>query len=180
MLENINGVCYFCQANERRRILCVCLSASFENKKPWSLRKLVPQVLDFDIVSNFILSLSKGNQEGVERTVFRIGEFSTIAQVSGRQLRHYDQLGLLKPIYIDPETGYRYYSASQLPRLNRILALKELGLTLDQIGQFLEENVSADELRKMLHRKQEEIEQAMRESQMHLNYIETRIKISEC
>ena len=64
--------------------------------------------------------------------MFRIGEFSKIAQVSGRLLRYYDKLGLFKPIRIDPETGYRYYSAQQLPALNRILALKELGLTLDR------------------------------------------------
>ena len=53
--------------------------------------------------------------------MFRIGEFSKIAQVSGRLLRYYDEIGLLIPESIDPETGYRYYSARQLPRLNRIL-----------------------------------------------------------
>ena len=62
--------------------------------------------------------------------MFRIGEFAQIAQVSGRQLRFYDQLGLLPPAHIDPQTGYRYYSIRQLPRLNSILALKELGLSL--------------------------------------------------
>src|SRR5581483_10239178 len=59
--------------------------------------------------------------------MFRIGEFSKIARVSGRLLRYYDEIGLLSPQSIDPETGYRYYSARQLPRLNRILVLKELG-----------------------------------------------------
>lgn len=61
--------------------------------------------------------------------MFRIGEFSKFAQVPGRLLRYYDQIGLLNPITIDPQTGYRYYSATQLPRLNQILTLKELGLT---------------------------------------------------
>ena len=60
--------------------------------------------------------------------MFRIGEFAQIAQVSSRQLRFYDQLGLLQPAHIDAQTGYRYYSIRQLPRLNGILALKELGL----------------------------------------------------
>lgn len=59
--------------------------------------------------------------------MFRIGEFAQIAQVSGRQLRFYDQLGLLAPAHIDAQTGYRDYSIRQLPRLNRILALKEPG-----------------------------------------------------
>ena len=69
----------------------------------------------------------------------KLGKFSKIAQVSGRQLRHYDQLGLLTPEHTDPSTGYRYYSAKQLPRLNRILALKEMGLSLEQIKRMLED-----------------------------------------
>jgi DNA-binding transcriptional MerR regulator len=64
--------------------------------------------------------------------MFRIGEFAQIAQVSGRQLRFYDQLGLLRPAHTDQQTGYRYYSIRQLPLLNSILALKELGLSLEQ------------------------------------------------
>ncbi len=75
--------------------------------------------------------------------MFRIGEFAQIAQVSGRLLRYYDQLGLLSPVRIDPQSGYRWYSAKQLPRLNRILALKELGLTLEQIRPLIEGEVSA-------------------------------------
>lgn len=59
--------------------------------------------------------------------MFQIGEFAQIAQVSGRLLRFYDQQGLLAPEWIDPATGYRHYGIRQLPRLNRILALKDLG-----------------------------------------------------
>ena len=69
--------------------------------------------------------------------MYQIGEFSKIAQVSGRQLRHYDQLGLLTPSHTDSSTGYRFYSANQLPQLNRILALKEMGLSLDQIKRMV-------------------------------------------
>ena len=65
--------------------------------------------------------------------MFRIGEFSIIAQVSGRLLRYYDEIGLLSPEYADPQTGYRYYSAGQLPRLNRILVLKELWCFLHEV-----------------------------------------------
>jgi DNA-binding transcriptional MerR regulator len=62
--------------------------------------------------------------------MFKIGDFSKIARVSGRMLRHYDNIGLLSPQRIDPTSGYRYYAAEQLVRLNKILALKELGLSL--------------------------------------------------
>ncbi|HTK05661.1 MAG TPA: MerR family DNA-binding transcriptional regulator, partial [Ktedonobacteraceae bacterium] len=60
-----------------------------------------------------------------ERALLKIGEFARVGQVSIVTLRHYDQYGLLKPNALDPETGYRYYSLEQLPRLNRILALKD-------------------------------------------------------
>src|SRR5215475_7733944 len=79
--------------------------------------------------------------------MFKIGESSKIAQVSGRLLRYYDDIGLFKPQHIDPWTGYRYYTADQLPRLNRILALKELGLSLDQVKQLMESDIDADEIR---------------------------------
>src|ERR1700741_801858 len=88
--------------------------------------------------------------------MFRIGEFAQIAQVSGRLLRYYDQLGLLSPVRIDPQTGYRFYSAKQLPRLNRILALKELGLTLEQIKPLLDGEGGAGEMRALLAERLEE------------------------
>ena len=94
--------------------------------------------------------------------MFRIGEFSQIARVSGRLLRYYDSLGLLRPVRIDPATGYRYYSADQLPRLNRILALKELGLSLDQIAKMVDDKISPDEIRGMLMLKKAELEQSLR------------------
>ena len=67
--------------------------------------------------------------------MLKIGEFSRLAQVSTKTLRHYDQCGLFRPAWIDRFTGYRYYTLSQLPQLNRILTLKDLGFSLEQIGQ---------------------------------------------
>src|SRR5262245_41254592 len=87
---------------------------------------------------------------GGPHTMFRIGEFSKVAQVPGSLLRYYDEIGLLKPAHLDPETGYRYYSARQLPRLHTILALKELGLSLDQIRHLVVAEVSEETLRGML------------------------------
>jgi DNA-binding transcriptional MerR regulator/effector-binding domain-containing protein len=107
--------------------------------------------------------------------MFRIGEFAQIAQVSTRQLRFYDQLGLLEPAHTDDATGYRYYSVRQLPRLNSILALKELGLSLDEIGPLLKNKISPAELRGMLAMKRAEVEQALREEEARLRHIESRI-----
>lgn len=108
--------------------------------------------------------------------MFRIGEFSKIAQVSGRLLRYYDEIGLLRPESIDPETGYRYYSARQLPQLNRILVLKELGLSLEQIARLLEQNTSPDELRGMLTLRKAQIEQSVQEEMERLRIVEARLQ----
>jgi DNA-binding transcriptional MerR regulator len=107
--------------------------------------------------------------------MFLIGEFSRIARISTRQLRHYDQLGLFKPSYTDSETGYRYYSASQLPQLNRILALKDLGLSLEQVARLMNEAISAEEIQGMLRLKQAQIEQNLREDFERVRSIEERL-----
>ena len=107
--------------------------------------------------------------------MFSIGEFSRIARVTPRQLRHYEELDLFKPERIDPETGYRFYSALQLPRLNRILALKELGLSLTQILRLLDANISADEIRGMLTMRKAQIEQTLRDELERVRSIEARL-----
>ena len=108
--------------------------------------------------------------------MFQIGEFSRIARVTARQLRHYEELGLFKPERIDPETGYRYYSARQLPRLNRILVLKDLGLSLDQIVRLVDKNVSGEEIHGMLIMKKAQIEQTLRDELSRILSIEDRLK----
>lgn len=108
--------------------------------------------------------------------MFQIGEFSKIAQVSGRLLRYYDEIGLLSPQATDPQTGYRYYSAQQLPRLNRILVLKELGLSLEQIAHLLDQETSADEMRGMLILRKAQIEQTLQEEMARLRAVETRLQ----
>ena len=108
--------------------------------------------------------------------MFRIGEFSQIARVSGRLLRYYDSIGLLRPVRIDPQTGYRYYSANQLPQLNRILALKELGLSLEQIGRMLDDKISADEIRGMLMLRKAELERSLEAEATRLRHIQSRLQ----
>src|SRR5688572_28513677 len=107
--------------------------------------------------------------------MFKIGEFSKIAQVSGRLLRYYDEIGLLKPQHIDKWTGYRYYTANQLPRLNRILALKELGLSLDQIQQLLDEDIGTDEIRKLYLERKAQLEQSLRDELVRLQQVQLRL-----
>lgn len=108
--------------------------------------------------------------------MFTVGEFARLAQVSKRLLRYYDEIGLLKPILTDPATGYRFYSAEQMPDLNRILALKDLGLSLDQIQRILRDNVSTEEIQGMLLLKKAEIEQQLQAELKRIRSIESRLQ----
>jgi DNA-binding transcriptional MerR regulator/effector-binding domain-containing protein len=111
--------------------------------------------------------------------MFRIGEFSRIARVSCRLLRYYEERGLLRPLRTDAGTGYRYYSAAQLPELNRILVLQELGLSLEQISRLIAEPASAAMLREMLIARRGEIEQSIALNQQRLGQIEGRLALIE-
>jgi DNA-binding transcriptional MerR regulator len=94
-------------------------------------------------------------------------------------LRHYDGLGLLPPAHVDAVTGYRSYEASQLMRLNQIVALKDLGFTLSQVQSILDEKVSGEELRGMLRLRQAELASRIAEDNARLRQIEARLRSIE-
>jgi len=94
-------------------------------------------------------------------------------------LRHYDAIGLLKPAYVDRMTGYRSYQAGQLSRLNRIVALKGLGFTLQQVHSILDEEVSVEELRGMLRLRQAELQSQIATDTARLAQVEARLRIIE-
>ena len=108
-----------------------------------------------------------------------IGDFARLGQVSPRMLRHYDELGLLCPEKVDPATNYRYYAANQLARLHRLLALRDLGFTLDQIGDFLGDDPPLEQLRGMLRMRQALIEQNVVEEQARLRRVEAHLRTLE-
>jgi DNA-binding transcriptional MerR regulator len=108
--------------------------------------------------------------------VYGIGTVARLAQVSVRTLRYYDELGLLRPRWTDPETGYRWYAPEQVQRLNRILALGDLGVTLADIGRLLDQGVSAEQLRGiLLLRRAESAERLALESE-RLTRVEARLR----
>ncbi len=108
--------------------------------------------------------------------MIRIGEFSKMAQVSVPTLRYYDQMGLLKPVAVDRFSGYRYYSVNQLPRLHRILALKGLGFSLEQIGEALDKDLSPKQMREMLKLRHTQLSQELAEMQSQLLQVELRLQ----
>ena len=73
-----------------------------------------------------------------EGKLFQIGDVAKMFHISTGSLRHYEQAGLIQPEYIDPNTGYRYYSIRQFEVLNTIRYLRVLDMPLHQIADFLE------------------------------------------
>lgn len=108
--------------------------------------------------------------------MFKIGDFSKLGRVTVKTLRYYDEIGLLVPAQVDALTGYRAYSADQMGRLNRILALKDLGFSLDQIGRIVDEGLSVEEIRGMLRLRQAEIEARLDEERGRLSRVAARLK----
>ncbi len=108
--------------------------------------------------------------------MLKIGEFAWLGQVTVETLRHYDRLGLLKPAHLDPLTDYRYYTLDQLPRLNRILALKDLGLVLEDILRLLDDNIEAGGIRSILQAQQAELTRQVQASQQRLARVAARLK----
>jgi len=111
-----------------------------------------------------------------ERNILKIGEFARVTQVSLATLRHYEKVGLLKPAVLDPDTGYRYYSLDQLPCMHRLLALKDLGFSLEQITQLLEEDLSLEQLRGMFILKQAQMQQMIDAERARLTRIAARLR----
>jgi effector-binding domain-containing protein len=108
--------------------------------------------------------------------MLKIGDFSRLSRVTVKTLRFYDEMGLLKPVQIDSFTGYRYYSVEQLPRLNRILAYKDLGFSLEQIRGLLDEEPPLSQVHNLLQLKQTEIRDRLAEDQRRLERLEVRLR----
>src|SRR4051812_32249752 len=108
-----------------------------------------------------------------------IGDLARLGRVSVRMLRHYDAIGLLAPAAVDDATGYRFYQAAQLSRLNRIVALKDLGFTLEQVGAVLDDSVGVAELRGMLLLRRAELQSQIAADTDRLAQVQVRLRTIE-
>jgi DNA-binding transcriptional MerR regulator len=111
--------------------------------------------------------------------MFTIGEFARLGRISVRMLRHYDATGLLRPAHVDPDSGYRFYTVDQLQRLNRLIALKDLGFKLDRVKTILDEQVGVEELKGMLRLRREELEAQISDDAGRLARVEARLRSIE-
>ena len=105
--------------------------------------------------------------------MLKIGDFSKLSRVSIRMLRHYDDIGLLKPALIDDFTGYRYYNPEQLPVIGRITALKDMGFTLADIVKILEVYENREELDSFLVKRQLELKKISETAEYQMRLLET-------
>jgi effector-binding domain-containing protein len=108
--------------------------------------------------------------------MFKIGDFSRLSRISVKALRYYDEIGLLKPVRVDEFTGYRYYSADQFPRLNYIVALKDTGLSLEEIATLINNSLDPAQMRDIFILTQAELRQRLQEEQKRLEQVENLLK----
>jgi DNA-binding transcriptional MerR regulator/effector-binding domain-containing protein len=111
--------------------------------------------------------------------MFSIGDFAALGRVSVRMLRHYDAIGLLRPARVDPASGYRFYVASQLALLNRVIALKDLGFTLQHVQTMIDDKVEPGELRGMLRLRRAQLAEQMAENNARLARVDARLRMIE-
>lgn len=112
------------------------------------------------------------------KTMMKIGEMAQFARVSVPTLRLYDQMGILKPCYTDPETKYRYYSIHQTARLDMIVYMKELGMSLNEIQQILEQG-DIQAIESALISKKRQVKDQIAKLEMRLNAITRTIESVE-
>jgi DNA-binding transcriptional MerR regulator/effector-binding domain-containing protein len=105
-----------------------------------------------------------------------IGELARLGGVSTRTLRHYGELGLLLPARVDPTTGYRSYELAQLGDLHRILALRDLGFALEEIGSI---GHDVGQLRALLQRREQELAGTIAEEQDRLRRVAAHLDAIE-
>ena len=108
--------------------------------------------------------------------MLKIGEFSKLSRLSVRMLRHYDELGLLKPVETDLFTGYRYYREEQLPVAGRIAAFKDMGFSLSAIGEILACYGDKEQLEGLLREKQTELRELSAQTAYRLRLLETAVE----
>ena len=107
--------------------------------------------------------------------MLKIGEFSRLSRVSIRMLRHYDEIGLLQPARLDPETGYRYYSEEQLLLAGRVAALRDMGFSLSAVREIVQDG-GREMLEQKLLLRRAELETLADETARRLRLLDVTLK----
>lgn len=112
----------------------------------------------------------------MDNTNLRIGEFARIVGLTVRNVRYYSDVGLLKPSIVDPQNGYRFFTLDSVPAARRLIALRELGLSLDEVSVVLNQNLSDSEFRVMLESHLERLETERYELDARIDSVRLQLK----
>lgn len=112
-------------------------------------------------------------EEFEEGTLLKIGEMAEFFQISVKAVRIYEKKGIIAPAYVDPESGYRYYTPDQLHQLAVLLELKALGFSLDEIKDVMVGESSREALYKAMEEKRRNWENLMIMAQSKMDAIES-------
>lgn len=100
--------------------------------------------------------------------MYKIGDFSKMSKVTIKALRFYEKEGLLLPVYVNESNGYRYYESSQLLEISQIIALKQIGLSIDEIRKVINSEMNVDSI---LNSKKRELQMNIHEYNYRLSKI---------
>ena len=112
-------------------------------------------------------------EEAAEGTLLKIGEVADFFQISVKAVRIYEKKGIIVPAYIDPESGYRYYTPDQLHQLAALLELKALGFSLEEIKDVMVGESSKEALYKAMQEKLRNWENLVIMAQSKMDAIES-------
>ena len=99
--------------------------------------------------------------------MYKIGDFSSMSKTTVKALRYYEKEGLLKPVFVDQDNGYRYYDTSQLIEISKIISLRQIGISIKDIKSIL----VGEDIKKILLRKRKELEKSIIEYNDQLSKI---------
>lgn len=100
--------------------------------------------------------------------MYRIGDFSKMSKITVKALRYYDEIELFKPEYVDEFTGYRFYSTDQLMKLHDIQALRQIGLSIDEIKKIM----AGQNAEVIINKRKKELEEEIKNGMEQLSRIE--------
>lgn len=106
--------------------------------------------------------------------MFKINEFSKFVHVTPRMLRHYDKVGVFKPLYKDEQSGYRYYSAKQISEINKIVMLRDFNYQVEEIKCLMQLDDEAFQL--ALNEKMNDIKRHIKEEQQKVTQLKHMIQ----
>jgi len=104
-----------------------------------------------------------------------ITELAKLRNITTETLRHYDRIGLLKPDSVDKQTGYRYYSLSQIEMFDTIIDLKNMGLSLKEIQEFMSDR-NLDSAYSILQKRERDIRAELEEKQRQLLLFQSKME----